>query len=720
MMPIPAIISLIAVSVAAACVIVISLLLVRKYRKKISETEQRIVIDDKLILDSSVSFVSVIDLDGNVLYNNPPLTRFRGLKAGEKGRLKDRHSSDFYDTFRSEIIKTTLNGNSWKGYGDLVGADGKSIPIAMIASPILKNNCVIAVSLHMRDAGMEMNAEKMMAEHVRAFKFLTDFSLQFFTPYDYGSLVLKALAQLEKLLFTDRINIFEYSCGKYKSIYEQKAEKFSSLLGVEFFEDASKLFYRQLKTETYVYYEDLGELYASTENINFGGKTGFFVPMTNNGEFIGVMSYETIAEPIQWSENERQLAIMATSVIAGAFALNEKEKKLIETTKIASEANTAKSLYLSTMSHEIRTPMNAVLGMIDIASSSNDVERIKSCLATAKASAMHMLSVINDVLDLSKIESGNMEISAEPFSLDKTLKSLFSILSYRAGEKNQKLVLNVAKDVPDALIGDSVRFSQVLMNLLSNAIKFSDGHKSITTDIGVYSFGTDEIILSVSVTDEGIGMSPEQLSKLFRPFTQADNSESARLGGTGLGLSISKSIVEMSGGSIKAESELKKGSRFTFTMPFKKCKEQRSALSDLKSTEPKHRSQEKNDVFAGKKLLLVEDIGVNREIVRMMLEDTHIAITEAENGQVAVDLICKDPEFFDCILMDMQMPILDGIDATVQIREKFPDLKLPIIAMTANAFKEDEQACIKAGMNAYLSKPLDYGLMLEVLSEQMR
>lgn len=514
----------------------------------------------------------------------------------------------------------------------------------------------------------------------------------------------------------------------------------------------------------------------------------------------------------------------------------------------AEESSRAKSSFLANMSHEIRTPMNAIIGMTEIARSSGDMERVQYCLGKIDEASTHLLGIINDILDMSKIGSGKFTLSPKDFTIDGMLKKVMDIITFKVDEKDQDFVIKVDKDIPGAIISDEQRLTQVVTNLLSNAVKFTPEGGQIALNIHKLEDFGDECVLHFEVRDTGIGVTNEQKARLFQSFEQADGSISRRFGGTGLGLAISKDIVEMMNGRIWVESEPGKGSVFQFTIRAKK-----GAARNLEKLDPdinwkscrvlvvdddpavleyfKHiadsiglycdtagnvneafrlldeggiyhilfvdwkmpgtdgiectrmvrqkyggqtivvmisatawsqieeeataagvdrfiakpllpslivdcinacfgSSQAKapeavppagEGVFAGKRILLAEDIDVNREILIALLSDTGVAIDCAENGLVAYELFSSKPDYYDLILMDIHMPEMDGYAATRKIREMdLPGAKaVPIIAMTANVFREDVEACIAAGMNNHVGKPLDFEEVIQKLKKYL-
>lgn len=535
------------------------------------------------------------------------------------------------------------------------------------------------------------------------------------------------------------------------------------------------------------------------------------------------------------------LLVLATSLMC-LFLYRNKARQ-------AEGASASKSIFLSNMSHEMRTPMNAIIGMTEIAKGSDDPERVRYCLAKIDDAANHLLGVINDVLDISKIEAGKLTITPSEFLMENMLQRLTTVIAYKVDEKSQSFVIKVDRDVPDSVFADQQRLTQVIANLLSNAVKFTPENGKISLLVHKEDEHGEEITLKFEVTDNGIGIPQERQDALFQSFVQADNSIFGRFGGTGLGLAISKSIVEQMGGRIWVESEIGEGSTFIFTCKvkkgtqssnlaiknkvnmkdisllvvddapeileyfadiaqrigascdtalgageaLKKLEENQSyqmifvdyVMPDINGIEFTKRVREKygensfvimisgtqwaqiedearaagvdhylakplfpsmvvdcinkclgkeayevqtaesenivDGIFAGKRILLAEDMAINREIMGALLEGTGLELIPAEDGSIAVEKFKESPDSYDLIFMDIHMPELDGYQATKQIRAlPIPQAPMiPIIAMTANVFREDIERCLDAGMNDHLGKPINLDEVIEKLKKYL-
>jgi PAS domain S-box-containing protein len=509
--------------------------------------------------------------------------------------------------------------------------------------------------------------------------------------------------------------------------------------------------------------------------------------------------------------------------------------------EMAERANTAKSDFLSNMSHEIRTPLNAVIGMTVLAKASTSPERTEYCLDKIGDASRHLLGIINDILDMSKIEADKFILSPAEFNVEKLFRKVIDVVNFKATEKELNLFVDIDRNIPSTLVGDDQRLAQVVTNLLSNAVKFTSEYGSIHVHVTLEQDDGTGCTLLVRVTDTGIGISEEQLARIFTPFEQAESGTARKFGGTGLGLTISKRIVEMMGGRIWVESEAGKGSTFAFTVRLAKgTGEQRallegvdwntlrvlavdddpeilayfkhmagqigfacdtagggeetlrmigqngpydmyfvdwkmpgmdgielsrrinelgvdksvvimisaaewsrieeeakkagvvkflskplfpSALTDCiseclrRGSLKNERAEVVSDNFRGFRILLAEDVEINREIVISLLEPTGLEIDSAENGVQALKKFSEQPDRYNMIFMDVQMPEMDGYEATRRIRALgCPEaVQVPIVAMTANVFKEDIVRCLQAGMDGHVGKPINVDEVLRML-----
>jgi len=390
----------------------------------------------------------------------------------------------------------------------------------------------------------------------------------------------------------------------------------------------------------------------------------------------------------------------------------------------AEDASRAKSEFLSHMSHEIRSPLNAVIGTINIARETDDIQTIKRYLAKANDTSRHLLKTINNILDMSKMEANKFELSESNFNFRNMLSKIMDLTSARAEKKQTHITVNVNENVPPFIINDEQRLSQIIINLITNAIKFSPENGNVRLNAEKLDEYDGEITLKIEVADNGIGISKERQKELFTLYKHTDSDVLQNTRGTGLGLAISKRIVELMHGKIWIESELGKGSKFIFTI---KAKEGTGSADMLYDD-----SEETNFNFKNYSILVAEDVEINREILLAFLEKTGISIDFVDNGKAAVSKYTEHPDKYNLILMDIHMPEMEGDEATKVIRAFEEETKsktskdgsfsftegetrsdnrnlrkqIPIIAMTADVFPEDIDKCLSAGMNDHIAKPI--------------
>ena len=401
------------------------------------------------------------------------------------------------------------------------------------------------------------------------------------------------------------------------------------------------------------------------------------------------------------------LIIFALIILFGIYSKIQKREREIEVEKLlAEETSRAKTSFLSHMSHEIRTPMNAIIGLDNIALRDPELSpKTKEHLEKIGASAKHLLGLINDILDMSRIESGRMVLKNEEFALREILEQVNIIIDGQCRDKGLNYECKPVGDLNDYYVGDDMKVKQVMINILGNSVKFTDAPGDITLAVEQIEAQDEKCLLRFSTKDTGIGMDEAFIPKLFEAFSQEDATMTNTYGGSGLGMAITKNFIDMMNGSIEVRSKKGVGSEFIVTLPL--------GLSDRKAEPEADTAEDEAAIsaaIAGRRVLMAEDIDTNAEILADLLELEDVASERAANGEEAVRMFSEKPEgYYDAILMDMQMPVMDGLTATREIRALGrPDAKtIPIIAMTANVFDEDVQRSLAAGMNAHLAKPIE-------------
>jgi signal transduction histidine kinase/PleD family two-component response regulator len=441
-------------------------------------------------------------------------------------------------------------------------------------------------------------------------------------------------------------------------------------------------------------------------------------PVFIKDKLCAVLDFSRKDESRQWSVSDINLAIHVAGILSGVYERSvmtelETEKKL------AQQSSRAKSEFLARMSHEMHTPMNAIIGMTNIAKVSGDTEKRNDCLERIDNASRQLLSLIDDMLDISSLESSTLRFKYSDFSFNTMLFEVLNTVKLYTDEKFQTLSHSVDPLIPLTLNGDRNRLSQVIRNLLMNASKFTGEHGKIELNAFFVkeekadTEDKDKAVIKIEVIDNGIGISREKQNVIFHLFEQADGGVSRKYGGAGLGLTISKQIVELMGGSMSLESEQGKGSKFSFTFKALIVRE-KEAIQEAAAEEEKEKVN-----FKDKTALLVEDLATNRFVFTNLLKETQLNIEIAENGLQAVQMFSANPQKYDIIFMDISMPVMDGWEATRRIRAlDVPEAKkITIMAVTAHARPEDIEKCVEAGMNDHTGKPIVFDELVTKLKK---
>ena len=457
-----------------------------------------------------------------------------------------------------------------------------------------------------------------------------------------------------------------------------------------------------------------------TQKSNVDGVERAYAYRTLRGFRIAVIAALAVEDAQPKTANQRRINVIGAFVVSAfiiiglGFWLRQLEfahrlvilhREADEARRDAVAASRAKSDFLAHMSHEIRTPMNGVIGLTHLALDTELDATQRDYLTKINQSAALLLRVINDILDVSKIEAGKTELDEAPFQIDALLEGVMSMAGVEAAQRGIEFRLTLAEAVPRALIGDALRLGQVLTNIVGNAIKFTE-HGEVELTVDVVTVASESTMVRFTVRDTGIGMTEPQLLRLFEPFGQADTSITRRFGGTGLGLAISKGLVDRMGGRLEVSSAYGSGSTFIIEIPLQRA----TVIADRPS-----RPRAGNRQLAGLRLLVAEDNAINQQIIVKLLAKAGATVECVDNGRLAVERIEADADAFDGILMDVQMPELDGLAATRAIRQSYDAETMPIIAMTAHALAEERQRCLDAGMNDHIAKPIDPALLFATI-----
>jgi hemerythrin-like metal-binding protein len=737
-------------------------------------------------------------------------------------------------------------------------------------------NILRSASLLLANAVVKKNSEDLLNRRLIQQELMSDISQSFVSEEPMDDLINGALARMGKFMGISRniVSVVDKNSGESCPVYIWFSSEMwtPGVIQTGFSEIFGSMFPKHVPDMGYVptvYCEDSRTVEDERFRIFYeraGVKAFIWAPIYIKGEFWGLLSVEDCVHPRQWSESDAQLAATVSSSVSGAVARDLMDRERSAALEKAVLASKAKGDFLSNMSHEMRTPMNAIIGMTSIGKNARDIERKDYAFGKIEDASTHLLGVINDILDMSKIEANKLELSPVSFEFEKMLQKVVNVINFKVEERSQSFYVTIDKKIPHTLIGDDQRLAQVITNLLSNAIKFTPENGNIRLNAQCLGEENGFYTMRIEVSDSGIGVSTEQQARLFNSFEQAESSTTRKFGGTGLGLAISKRSVEMMGGKIWLHSELGKGSDFFFTFVMKKAAGEgrkaalnpgvnwntvrimavddddeilkyfvditqrfgvycdavssgEDALKLLKTNGPydiyfidwkmpgmnglelskKIREHESGksvvtmisgvewsaiekeaseagvdkfigkplfpsaiadlineclgadtraingnaatdaaDSFEGRRMLLVEDVEINREIVQALLEPTLLEIDCAVNGREAVEMFAENPEKYDMIFMDVQMPEMDGYEATRRIRQFERNSRerqtpgagvsraagiglrpIPIVAMTANVFREDIERSLEAGMNDHVGKPLDFSEVLAKLRKYL-
>ncbi len=639
------------------------------------DARKELLIKDQAIR-SSINAISLADLSGITTYVNPSFLELWGYD--HESEVIGRPIYDFVDDFQKarSVVDDLFGKGSWKGQLVGIKKDGSKFDLNLYASIVLDQEGNPVRLMSSGDDATERNQyEARLRESERE-----------------KDLILSSIS--EKVVYHDlNLNIRWANRAACESFGHESeyliGQKCYEILTREVEECEHCPVKKVLKTGQY-----------HEETISF-----------ISGETYSIRAYPAF--------DDNKTLIGVVEVTQNITIQKQIEAELVQARDAAEAANEAKSRFLSNMSHEIRTPMNVIIGMSNLLGETTINTRQQEYMGMIKESARSLLSIINDILDFSKIEADCIELSYSKFDLKSEIEKLIS--SFNLGTDNKELQLGFKIDsaVPAVLIGDPFRIRQVLLNLIGNAIKYTE-QGSIFLHISPVSGAEDiqagkGIALCFSLKDTGIGIPSDKLNSLFKSFTRVDRGGAMQYEGTGLGLAISKNLVDLMGGKIEVESEIGRGSIFSFTIPFQLPEEE-----EVLEKEPEKIIEQSGAEHSTANILLVEDKPMNQKLATVVLEKMGHHVTAASNGKKALEAYRSNS--YDLILMDINMPEMDGLEATSKIRalENIKGLtRIPIIAMTAYAMKGDEEKCLEAGMDYYISKPIKFEELQEIISRAL-
>lgn len=644
------------------------------------------------IIESSPEAIVITDIPGKITLINKEFTNLFGYTNEE---AIDKYIDDLIvpDELKEEaLIVDELAMQNKKEVRQTVRKDksGNRIHVSLIASSIVINDVKVAYLGIYRDFRAER--KNQIIEEI-----LLNISTASLKQFDIKDIYPTIVSELGKIWDTDNFFIALY-------------DKISHTISLPFFSDEKDDFKEipargtitswlinsnkpvLLKEPDLKKMEDAGEI----EMVGTPCKVWMGVPLKAESETIGVIVLQDYNSKDKFSSEDLNVLTFIANQVALAIQRRKMLDNLIAARQKAEEGAKSKQLFMSTMSHEIRTPLNEVIGIANLLMQGNPREDQMDLIKTLRFSGNHLMTLVNDVLDYSKIESGKILFEQTQFNLTDFLEEIKRSYSFRANEKKLKFEITQESDVPAILIGDPIRLNQILSNLLSNALKFTEKGEVKVQVAEVGRIGNQSKI-EFRVIDTGIGIPLEKHADIFDSFTQASVDTTRRFGGTGLGLAICKKLIELQGGTIRVESEPGKGSSFIFSLAL--------GVSDFQAPSNISLSSEKQTDLEGKRILVAEDNKINFFVANKFLKGWGMMVTHVENGQLALEMIEK--EEYDIILMDLHMPILDGIEATRIIRNsKNPKIKdIPVIALTAAIMSESNDKIDDLNINDYVLKP---------------
>ncbi|MCE1247940.1 MAG: ATP-binding protein, partial [Firmicutes bacterium] len=620
--------------------------------------------------------------------------------------------------------------------GDLVESQGKKYFITV-----------------MIDISLRKKAEEAIEYQIKFQKLITELSSEFVSAniYNISRKLRQMLKKIGQFFDMDLAYIFEW---KKKESFFIKTHDWMSINAtldstvvnkeeIKLPMEKMKWWKRQILSNDYVFIQDMDELPAEAKKerkiLNApDSKSILMVPIASYDDLKGFFGFESLKEKKVWSSYQLDLLLILANTLADAYSKVEAEEELILQKESAENANKTKSEFLANMSHEIRTPLNAIVGFADVLLEKEMEPENREFIRIIKSSGKHLLEIINNILDLSRIEAGKMEIDKSPFNLSKMLKEVISFIQPAVVSKGLKLKVLVDANIPYNLIGDYRQIKQIILNLISNAEKFTQkGCITVTISESETLKPTESFFpFQISVSDTGIGIPQQKLNSIFEPFDRGISSVERNFQGTGLGLTITKQLTEMMNGKITVESEENKGTTFHVHLPLeldlnasedeiscdfdavRELREERAADEAAREAAQMAESSASPVTPAAKKLLLVEDNEINQKLVKTFLKNQDYLIDCADNG--AEGIIKAFSKDYDILLMDIQMPVMSGDKAIKVMRTNPLYRKKPILALTAHAMKGDEEKALAQGFSGYIVKPMVKNLLITTVSEKLK
>jgi len=644
------------------------------------------------LIDSIPEAIAIIDREGKIIMINREFTDLFGYTSEEalnreidmlilpEELSEDSVNHNIIAAEKHKITRQTVRCDK----------DGKRINVSLIATNVLIDGEIVASLGIYRDVSTEKKNQTIQ-------EILYNISTAALNQVDIKDIYPTIVHELSKSWDTSNFFI---------ALYDNK----NDTLSMPFFSDEKDQFEKvparktitkwaiNLKKSILLKVNDLRCLENSGDITLVGApcKVWMGVPLKADKEIIGVMAFQDYHDEDKFTQDDVNVLEFIANQIAIAIQRRIMIDNVITASHRAEEAARSKQQFMSTMSHEIRTPLNEVIGITNLLLQGNPREDQMDYIKTLRFSGNHLLTLVNDVLDFNKMESGKIEFEKTPFSLNDFLRDIQRTYSYRTKSKNLEFEIIRKGDLPDSVIGDPIRLNQILSNLLSNALKFTQ-RGSINIIVKEMQRKDHEARIEFTVADSGIGIPAEKHGYIFESFTQASPDTTRQYGGTGLGLAICKKLVELQGGIIKVESEPGKGSAFSFALSF--------GIQETGESVERSEINESYNGLEGKRILVAEDNKINFFVANKFLVGWGVKVTHAENGRIALDILEKDD--FDLILMDLHMPVMDGVEATRVIRNSDdPRIKdIPVVALTAAIMSENHDKIENLSINDYVLKP---------------